>query len=110
MDTQITNYGIPADNDSHTLHLFVPVPRDARRARRAHRVAGEEGLRLGRAKGVEVTLRLLSEEETGAEHCQHDNPTIGQEILADGAAIPRSGLARAAHLAQHDLDPLPHLR
>jgi hypothetical protein len=32
----------------------------------------------GRAKGVDVTLRLLSEEETGAEHCQHDNPTIGQ--------------------------------
>ena len=21
--------------------------------------------------------------ETGAEHCQHDNPTIGQEILSD---------------------------
>jgi hypothetical protein len=29
---------------------------------------------------------LLSEEETGAEHCQHDNPTIGQEILADWLA------------------------
>ena len=25
-------------------------------------------------------------EETGAEHCQHDNPTIGQEILADWLA------------------------
>jgi pimeloyl-ACP methyl ester carboxylesterase len=39
-----------------------------------------------RAKGVDVTLRLLSEDETGAEHCQHDNPTIGQEILADWLA------------------------
>ena len=40
----------------------------------------------GKAKGVDVTLRLLSEEETGAEHCQHDNPTIGQEILGDWLA------------------------
>jgi len=37
----------------------------------------------GISKGVKCTLRLLDEEETGAEHCQHDNPTIGQEILAD---------------------------
>lgn len=40
----------------------------------------------GKAKGKDVTLRLLSEEETGAEHCQHDNPTIGQEILGDWLA------------------------
>ncbi|MGE0314208.1 MAG: alpha/beta hydrolase family protein [Lautropia sp.] len=40
----------------------------------------------GKAKGVDVTLRLLQAEETGAEHCQHDNPTIGQEILADWLA------------------------
>jgi dienelactone hydrolase len=38
------------------------------------------------AKGVDATLRLLDEEETGAEHCQHDNPTIGQELLADWLA------------------------
>jgi pimeloyl-ACP methyl ester carboxylesterase len=38
------------------------------------------------SKGVECTLRLLDEEETGAEHCQHDNPTIGQEILSDWLA------------------------
>lgn len=31
-----------------------------------------------KAHGVDVTLRLVSEEETGAEHCQHDNPTLGQ--------------------------------
>jgi dienelactone hydrolase len=38
------------------------------------------------AKGVKATLRLTDENETGAEHCQHDNPTIGQEILADWLA------------------------
>jgi pimeloyl-ACP methyl ester carboxylesterase len=39
-----------------------------------------------KAKGVDATLRLVSEEETGAEHCQHDNPTMGQELLADWLA------------------------
>jgi len=38
------------------------------------------------ANGVKATLRLTTLEETGAEHCQHDNPTIGQEILADWLA------------------------
>ncbi len=33
--------------------------------------------------GVDVTLKYLSPDETGAEHCQHDNPTIGQECMAD---------------------------
>lgn len=36
--------------------------------------------------GVDVTLRFVSEEETGADHCQHDNPTIGQEIMLDWLA------------------------
>ncbi len=36
-----------------------------------------------KSHGVDVTLRILDPDETGAEHCQHDNPTIGQEILAD---------------------------
>ena len=35
------------------------------------------------ANGVDATLRVLEPDETGAEHCQHDNPTIGQEVLAD---------------------------
>ena len=39
-----------------------------------------------KAKGVNVTLRLTSAEETGAEHCQHDNPTLGQEIMCDWLA------------------------
>ena len=36
--------------------------------------------------GVKVTLRLTTAEETGAEHCQHDNPTLGQELMADWLA------------------------
>lgn len=33
--------------------------------------------------GVKATLRLTQAEETGAEHCQHDNPTLGQELMLD---------------------------
>lgn len=36
--------------------------------------------------GVDVTLRIVTEEETGADHCQHDNPTIGQELMLDWLA------------------------
>lgn len=47
--------------------------------------------------GVKATLRLTSAEETGAEHCQHDNPTLGQELmldwLADVFGIDQSKLA-----------------
>jgi hypothetical protein len=47
---------------------------------------------------VDATLRLTSPEETGAEHCQHDNPTIGQEILSDWLA-DRFGIDQRALLA-----------
>jgi dienelactone hydrolase len=40
----------------------------------------------GKSKGLDITLRLVTEDETGAEHCQHDNPTIGQELMADWLA------------------------
>ena len=57
-----------------------------------------------KAHGVDVTLRFVTPEETGAEHCQHDNPTIGQELMADWLAdvfkIDQRALRRAA------LDPL----
>nr|WP_301289500.1 alpha/beta hydrolase [Natronocella acetinitrilica] len=36
--------------------------------------------------GVNVTIKFVSEEETGADHCQHDNPTIGQEYMMDWLA------------------------
>jgi hypothetical protein len=39
-----------------------------------------------KSRGIKVALRLTSEEETGAEHCQHDNPTLGQELMADWLA------------------------
>jgi hypothetical protein len=57
-----------------------------------------------KAHGVDATLRFLSEEETGAEHCQHDNPTIGQEVLADWLA-DRFGIDQRS-LAGKSLNPL----
>ena len=36
-----------------------------------------------KAVGVDVTIQFIDEESTGADHCQHDNPTIGQEYMAD---------------------------
>lgn len=50
--------------------------------------------------GIDATLRLTSEEETGAEHCQHDNPTLGQELMLDW-------LADVFHIDQTDLDFYP---
>jgi dienelactone hydrolase len=47
-------------------------------ARRVHDYA--------KSKGVNVTLKMFEPDETGAEHCQHDNPTIGQEYMADWLA------------------------
>lgn len=47
----------------------------------ARKVYGE-----AKANGVDVTLRLVDPEETGTEHCRHDNPTIGRELLADRLA------------------------
>lgn len=47
--------------------------------------------------GVDATLRLLSAEETGAEHCQHDNPTLGEEEMLDWLA-DRLGIDQRAVL------------
>jgi len=53
-----------------------------------------------KARGVNVTLRFIRPEETGADHCQHDNPTIGQEVMADWLAdvfrIDQRALVRKA--------------
>jgi hypothetical protein len=55
-----------------------------------HDVLGVETVKIvhdyAKSKGVNVTLRLTEAEETGAEHCQHDNPTLGQEIMIDWLA------------------------
>lgn len=47
--------------------------------------------------GVDATIKFLSEEETGAEHCQHDNPTIGEEYMFDWLA-DRFGIDQRALL------------
>ena len=55
-----------------------------------HDVLGVETVKqvhdYAKSKGIDVTLRLTVAEETGAEHCQHDNPTLGQEIMIDWLA------------------------
>jgi len=58
-----------------------------------------------KAKGVDVTLRLVTAAETGAEHCQHDNPTMGQELLADWLA-DRFGVDQRRLLSSQALNPL----
>ena len=52
-----------------------------------------------KAAGVDVTIRFIDEEETGADHCQHDNPTIGQEYMADWL-VDRFGIDEKAQLKQ----------
>jgi dienelactone hydrolase len=55
-----------------------------------HDVLGVDAVRTvyeyAKSHGVNATLRLTSAEETGAEHCQHDNPTLGQELMLDWLA------------------------
>ena len=55
-----------------------------------HDVLGVEAVKTvyeyAKSKGIDVTLRLTDAEETGAEHCQHDNPTLGQELMIDWLA------------------------
>jgi hypothetical protein len=73
-----------------------------------HDVLGVEAVstvyEYAKAKGVDVTLRLTSEEETGADHCQHDNPTLGQELMIDWLA-DRFGIDQRT-LAGRALRPL----
>lgn len=47
------------------------------------------------ASGVAATLHVMSAGETGADHCQQDNPIIGQEVMADWLA-DRFGIDQAA--------------
>lgn len=62
-------------------YLIVHGGHDVLGVTRAQKVYDE-----AKARGVNVTLRFVTEEETGAEHCQHDNPTIGQELVNDWLA------------------------
>jgi pimeloyl-ACP methyl ester carboxylesterase len=58
-----------------------------------------------KARGVNATLRFVTPEETGAEHCQHDNPTIGQELMADWLADV-FGVDQRALLSRQAVNPL----
>jgi len=74
-------------------YLIVHGGHDVNGVQRANKVHA-----YAKAKGVDVTLRIVTAEETGADHCQHDNPTIGQELvndwLADRFGIDQRKLAR----------------
>jgi prepilin-type processing-associated H-X9-DG protein len=45
--------------------------------------AAKDSYAAAKAKGVDATLRIFKAEETGACHCQIDNPTLGQEFICD---------------------------
>jgi dienelactone hydrolase len=48
-----------------------------------------------REAGVDLTFKMFTVEETGASHCQCDNPTLGQEVICDWLAN-QLGLDQAA--------------
>ena len=48
--------------------------------------AAREGYEYAKKVGVDVTFMLVEADMTGAEHCQHDNPTLGQELMIDWLA------------------------
>jgi Esterase FrsA-like len=49
------------------------------------------------AAGLDVSLRFVTADETGADHCQHDNPGMGQALVGDWLA-DRFGIdQRALH-------------
>lgn len=59
-----------------------------------------ESYNYAKAHGMDVTLKMFMAEETGASHCQVDNPTLGQEYICDWIA-DRLGIdQKATHLAQ----------
>jgi dienelactone hydrolase len=62
-------------------YLIIHGGHDVLGVQQATRVHDE-----ARAGGVDVTLKLLDAEETGAEHCQHDNPSIAMEYMGDWLA------------------------
>jgi dienelactone hydrolase len=48
--------------------------------------AAQALLEEAKANAVDVTMRWFSPEETGAAHCQIDNPTLGMEVICDWLA------------------------
>ncbi len=70
-----------------------------------HDVLGVEAARQGyayaKAAGVDVTQMFVEADMTGAEHCQHDNPTLGQELMIDWL-VDKFGIDEKA-LSKHPL-------
>lgn len=46
----------------------------------------ERSYEYSQAHGLDVTFKVFTTEETGAAHCQIDNPTFGQEYICDWLA------------------------
>jgi dipeptidyl aminopeptidase/acylaminoacyl peptidase len=42
-----------------------------------------DAFEFARASGVPVELKVFEADETGASHCQADNPTLGHEYICD---------------------------
>lgn len=53
----------------------------------------EDSVNYAKSKGLDVTYKLFTAEETGAAHCQMDNPALGQEYICDWIA-DRFGVAQ----------------
>jgi hypothetical protein len=53
----------------------------------------ESSVKYAKSKGLDVTYKLFTAAETGAAHCQMDNPTLGQEYICDWIA-DRLGVAQ----------------
>jgi hypothetical protein len=55
-----------------------------------HDVLGQQDpprvVEYAQRKGLKITYREVTAEETGADHCQHDNPTLGSDIVVDWLA------------------------
>jgi dienelactone hydrolase len=62
-------------------YLIVHGGHDVLGVRQAQRV-----YEAAQGAGVDVTFSLVPEETTGAEHCQHDNPGVAQDIIGDWLA------------------------
>lgn len=71
-------------------YLIVEGEHDFAGPHQAH-----ESFDYAKRHGLDVTLKMFTAEETGASHCQIDNPTLGQEFICDWIA-DRLGIDQSA--------------
>jgi len=62
--------------------------------------AAERVYKHARDCGVDVTLRMLDAEDTGAEHCQQDNSPLGMAVIGDWLS-DRFGIDQHTVLGHH---------